>query len=541
MSKLQGPTLTSRQFLIALSLFFTCALNFPFFAKVYGYLWSLPQQHWLFWLAIPVAVFALFYFLLSLFLLPKIDRGLMALLVLGSAVVSYTEYSFGVIFDHTMIDNFAETNVAEAKTYFNPSAVFYVSLLGILPALLLLKIRISYASLGGEVVSRGVGMLVALAVFAAIAGSFYKDFASTGRNNQHVHQYLVPNQLIYSVSKFAALKLKGPSTPFKDLTEEVKHAHQFKTPELLVLVLGETARAQNFSWDGYQRDTNHYTRERDFVNVGAVESCGTATAVSVPCMFSFLTKKQYSNADSKNQSNLLDVVSAAGFDVIWIDNNNGCKGVCNRVPHRQIPTNESNPKCDGNYCYDSVLIDALAQQLTTPIERDTLIVLHMIGSHGPTYFRRYPPEFRHFVPDCPRSDIQNCSEEEIINTYDNTVLYSDYVLAKSSELIERARPDSPSMVLYISDHGESLGEHGLFLHGMPYGLAPVEQKTVPELIWFSKVLYSEWQLDSECLRRLPEQNQHSQDNLSHTVLGLLNIAAPIYDAQLDDISPCRHS
>jgi len=285
MAKITAASISSRHFLIAISLFFTAALNVPFFSKIYGYLWSLPEQHWLFWLALPAAVFAVFYILLSALLIPKIDRWLMALLILGSAVISYTEISFGIMFDHTMIDNFAQTTPAEAKTYINPFAFIYVGLLGVVPAWLVLRVKIQYAQWSQELLGRLGRIFIALLVFGIIAGGFYKDFASTGRNNRQVHQYLVPNQLLYSVGKFAYLHFKEPQAPFQDLTANVNHTHSFKEPELLVLVLGETARAQNFSWNGYPRQTNRYTQNHNFFCLGAVESCGTATGVSVPCMF----------------------------------------------------------------------------------------------------------------------------------------------------------------------------------------------------------------------------------------------------------------
>lgn len=530
-------SISSSRYLLAVSLLFVAVLNIPFFSRVFGYLWALSETHWLFILSVPIVVLAAFYFLLSLLLYPVIDRWLMAALILGSAIVSWMELNYGIIFDHTMIDNFAQTNAAEAKTYVSWGSILYVLILGVIPAIIASRARVIYAPLQREIFLRASGLALSLVVFSGLAGIFYKDFAAAGRNNQHVHQYLVPNQLIYSVAKFMYLELKGSGAPFQDLASNAHHNHHGDTPELFVLVLGETARAQEFSWNGYSRNTNPYTHDQGFVSLGPVAACGTATAVSVPCMFSFLDHSHYSRALANNQSNLLDAIEHSGFDVFWIDNNTGCKGVCNRIPHQQILPDSDASLCDGEYCYDEILLSHLRTFLERPLERDTMIVLHMIGSHGPTYYRRYPDAFRKYLPDCPRSDIQNCTQNEITNTYDNTITYSDYVLAETAKLLDDT--NLPSSLLYISDHGESLGESGLYLHGMPMALAPKEQTSVPELIWFSAEFKDRFNINDVCMKAIANKGPHSQDELTHTVLGLLSVSLSAYSEGLDALRPCR--
>ena len=523
---------------MVVSAYFTIALNIPFFSKVYAYLWDLEQSNLLFWIVIPLVAFAIFLFLLTILLPPKADKAVAALLILSSAMISWMEWNYGITFDHTMLDNAVQTNAQEAKTYLSMGSVSYVMLLGVIPAMGVMLTRIEYGSWRSELKQRLSILVASLAVVVVAAGGFYKQFADTGRNLEHVHQLLVPNQFIYSVGKFAKASFWPSNTPFKDLTLNAAHEHHSKTPELMVLLLGETARADHFQWNGYKRDVNRYTEADDFINLGTVESCGTSTAVSVPCMFSLLTSGEYSKSEARNQSNVLDIIAATDINVLWIDNNNGCKGVCDHVPRKQIPTDASHPLCDGDYCYDGILLEELDAVLAKGIEQDTLIVLHMIGSHGPTYYRRYPDAFRAYLPECARSDIQNCSDEEIINTYDNTLLYTDYVIAKSVELINYHMPSSPSGVLYISDHGESLGEHGLFLHGMPKRLAPREQFTVPELLWLSGEFKETLTLDNDCLGGLAKNKILSQDNFSHTLLGLLSVSTGVYNEHLDALSDC---
>lgn len=530
-------SISSTAFLLLLSAWFTLALNLPFYRKVYGYLVSLPDSSMLFWCVIPIVVMVTFTFLLSALLIPKIDRFLMAFLVLASAMVSWMELSYGIIFDYTMLDNIFQTNSAEAKTYLSQDSILYVTTLGLAPAVVILFTQIRYAPLKRELAYRFGVMSLALLVFGGAAGGFYKAFADTGRNNRDVHQLLVPNQLVYSIGKYAARSIRGPGEPFRDLTKGSLHEHHHRKPQLMVLVLGETARASSFSVNGYERPTDIYTVQSDFINLGNVTACGTATAVSVPCMFSFIDHDHYDSGRVSNESNLLDVVAASGFDVFWIDNNNGCKGVCQRVQHEQIPTDIDHPMCDGDYCLDEILVSRLDALLAQGIKRDTLVVLHMIGSHGPTYYRRYPEAFRQFLPDCQRSDIQNCSEESIRNTYDNTILYTDWVLAELAKTITERQPELRSNLLYISDHGESLGEHGLFLHGMPWRIAPDEQKEVPELLWMSEAYREDLAVDDACLGRLVDRS-FSQDNLPHTVLGLIDVDSPNYRPELDALAPC---
>jgi lipid A ethanolaminephosphotransferase len=222
--------------------------------------------------------------------------------------------------------------------------------------------------------------------------------------------------------------------------------------------------------------------------------------------------------------------------VIWRDNDHGCKGVCERVETRTVsPANAA--ACRGETCYDEALAD-IAADLPGPGGRDTVIVLHVSGSHGPTYWRRYPAAMRRFTPDCPRADIQNCSHQALVNTYDNTIAYTDYVLSRTIASL-LARPDLATALVYVSDHGESLGEGGIYLHGWPYMVAPKEQTTVPFLAWLSPSFQRQTALDAACLAERAGAGRHSHDNLFHSALGLMDVQTAAYRRDMDVFAPCR--
>ena len=305
-----------------------------------------------------------------------------------------------------------------------------------------------------------------------------------------------------------------------------------------VMVLGETARSQSFSLNGYVKPTNAYTEKQGVISFSNVSSCGTATAVSVPCMFSRLDKNHYSKRTATAQQNAIDLINLAGADVLWISNNNGsCKGVCTRVKTIQVDTDKSNPLCDGEYCFDEALLAPLKQKLNSLTNDNTLIVLHMIGSHGPTYFKRYPSGKSVFIPDCQRSDIQNCSPEQLLNTYDNTIAYTDFVISKViNELsVLDKKNNIESSLLYISDHGESLGESGVYLHGLPYAFAPEEQTHVPMIFWADT---TQADFNTTCLRDL-SKSSISHDNVFDTLLSIMSVKSKAYNIENDPFIDCK--
>ena len=308
-------------------------------------------------------------------------------------------------------------------------------------------------------------------------------------------------------------------------------------PAVFILVVGETARAANFSLNGYSRDTNPLLARENVIAFQDVYSCGTATATSVPCMFSNMTRKNFRADNAKYTENLMDLLRQTGFDVLWLENDDGCKEVCNRVPTRKVYKSNDPRYCDGQSCFDEILLDNLEEYIAS-VKKDTFIVLHTIGSHGPTYYKRYPETFRKFRPTCDTADIQNCTREEIINTYDNTVLYTDSVVSRAIGILKKF-PHLEAGLLYVSDHGESLGENNIYLHGLPYSIAPDEQKKIPMILWMSDTMKKLDHLDYGCIARQAREKTWSHDNLFHTLLALMEIRSSTYDRTLDIFDSCR--
>ena len=184
------------------------------------------------------------------------------------------------------------------------------------------------------------------------------------------------------------------------------------------------------------------------------------------------------------------------------------------------------------------LVHRLQALAATKPAATQLLVLHMLGNHGPSYFRRYPPAFRRFLPPCEFDDLQKCSREQIVNAYDNALLYTDHVLASLVAKLKAASGTLDSAMLYVSDHGESLGENNLYLHGLPYAIAPDLQKRVPMALWFSGGTPRALGLDVGCLQRRAKAPA-AHDHLFHTLLALVDVKTALYDPAWDLAQGCR--
>ncbi len=226
--------------------------------------------------------------------------------------------------------------------------------------------------------------------------------------------------------------------------------------------------------------------------------------------------------------------------MLWNENDGGCKGACDRVPHQDVTQLNLADLCKAGECHDDILFHGLAQYIDT-LQGDGLIVLHTIGSHGPTYYERYPPQFKKFTPTCDTNEIQTCSQQQLKNTYDNTVLYVDYVVDKAIKLLQAQQDKFTTSLVYLSDHGESLGENGVYLHGLPYAIAPESQKHVPMLIWLSPDFQQRYRVSETCLQKRAASESFSQDNLFSTMLGITGVQTHVYQPADDILAACRES
>jgi lipid A ethanolaminephosphotransferase len=527
-----------------LAIYFAVVLNFPFNKKIYQ---LAEPGHFIFSLTPALLLTACFLIIFSLLSWKYFFKPFMIFLILASAGAMYASLQYNVIFDYTMIENVFETHPGEATSYLNLQSALSFIVLGALPALWLFNVNItSHERWYIGLFRRVILMIIGVSTIAIIALFYYKDYASVGRNNSYLNKMINPSHFYYTVKYLKKQYFTAP-LPYLSQGQDAKvKASVNGKPTLMILVVGETARAQNMAYNGYDRNTNPYTEGLGIISLQNVSSCGTATAQSLPCMFSSLPRGDYNRNKAKAQDNLLDVLNYAGVDVTWFENDGGDKGVPKRVTKHEIETNKADPFCDGSSCYDEVLVQRLSEQLEKQIQNpnkdgasNQLVALHTIGSHGPTYWNRYPTKKEVFTPACRRSDIENCSDQEIVNVYDNTLVYTDYVLSLIINLLNDYTDQYNVAMVYISDHGESLGENGLYLHGTPYAFAPKEQTQVPWFMWLPEQYTDAIQIDESCIKTLAKTGQFSHDNLFHTILGLYNVETTVKNESLDITNSCK--
>ncbi|WP_429051917.1 phosphoethanolamine transferase [Aeromonas veronii] len=525
---------------LLLVLFFALVLNWPIFLHFYTVLSALTHVKAGFAISIPLVLIAALNTVFIPFTFRFVLKPFFTVLILTGSIVSYAMLKYGVIFDAGMIQNIVETNSGEAGAYLNGSVALWFLLTGLLPVLVLWSLRIRYPARWYQGLALRAGVLaISLLFIGGVASLYYQDYASVGRNNKSLAKEIVPANYVHGLYKYGRDVLFATPIPYQQLGTDARVVARGSKPTLMFLVVGETARSQNYSLNGYGKATNSFTaKEQGVVSFKDVRSCGTATAVSVPCMFSNLTRRGYDDQLASSRDGLLDVLQHAGVSVLWKENDGGCKGVCRNVPTIEILPKSYPALCQGESCYDEVLLEGLDQQIAG-MKGNKLVAFHLMGSHGPTYFRRYPASERVFMPDCPRSDIENCSNEELVNTYDNTIRYTDKVVGLMIDKLKSLESQYDVGLVYLSDHGESLGAMGLYLHGTPYKFAPDDQTRVPLLTWFSPQLQADRQLDMGCLAAEASSQRFSHDNLFHSMLGIMDVQTRVYDNKLDLFKPCR--
>ena len=519
---------SSASLIVTVALFTAAALNVAFFTDALA-IYGASATGWVF-------VASLFFFITAIFVLvlsaichrALIKPLLIGFLLLGSVLACFSN-RYGTIFDYRMVANVLETNAAEASDLFNVHLLLTVLGLGVLPSVLIYLVDLKRPHWRVETYARIKLVGAAVATLACLQIGFGGHYAAMMRDHGALVARVNPTYALYS-----AVKLAVKSTPAA-AREHVVVGPDAKTPptdperELVIMVVGETARADHWSLNGYGRDTNPRLAREDVVNFPDFWSCGTSTSVSVPCMFSRRGRAGLDGGLDKIEDSALDVLQRAGVSVLWRDNNSDSKGVADRVLHEDFRSARVNPICDEVECRDEGMLHGLQSYIDAQ-KGDVLIVLHQMGNHGPAYYKRYPKEFERFTPVCRTNDLGSCSSEEINNAYDNVILYTDHVLSQVIAILKTNDEQFETSMLYVSDHGESLGEYGVYLHGLPYALAPEAQKHVPAVMWFGKHKKHDLVLDDIEQRR---KRQWSHDNIFATLLGLFEINSEAYDASKD--------
>lgn len=482
-------------------------------------------------------------FLMPLTLVRPLAKPLLAVVMVLAALAAYFVWAYGVLVDKVMIRNVFETDALEAGELVNWRLLLFIGVLGVLPALVVLRIPLARPSWQRELLHRGVALAVTIVGIGIVAFFFYQDQASFLRNNRDLRHRLVPVNYLSGVGSYVQ-EITKRKLPYEAIGADAALGARWKTPMaerplLLVLVVGETARAANFSLGGYGRDTNPRLAEvQDLVYFTDVSSCGTSTAISVPCMFSDLGREGFSAEKARARDNLIDIVAKAGLGVDWYGNNTNCKGICRAAGEKRAVRENHPDHCKADVpCTDGAIFEDFWSTLPAYSGRG-LVVLHQLGSHGPGYHLRYPEPFNRFTPVCRSTDFSKCQVSEIVNAYDNTILFTDHLLAETISRLQAMADRVDSAILYVSDHGESLGENGLFLHAVPYALAPRVQTHVPMVFWSTAGFTERMQLDRQCL--FEQRNRPlSHDNYLHTILGLLDVSTSVRKPELDFAQGCR--
>jgi lipid A ethanolaminephosphotransferase len=463
------------------------------------------------------------------------------LLLLVTALGAHFMWTYHIVIDGGMATNTLQTDWREARALLSPRLLLVVLVAAVLPSWLVWRLPLNYRPWAPQALRNAATALAALACLTGLLFLSFQPLASTMRNHKELRYLMNPFNTLYAVGQtaFAGSRTKGEIAPLGRDARVAAPAAGAK-PKLLLLVLGETGRSGNFGVNGYARDTTPQLARAGVATFRNAWSCGTSTAASVPCMFSNLGRDGFSGRERESE-NLLDVLQHAGLAVLWIDNQpGGCKGVCARVPTVDTSSAKDPRFCAGGECHDEILLAGLDQRIAAlPEARRRLgvvVVMHQMGSHGPAYSERTPAAFKRFLPECTSNHLPDCGPDALRNAYDNTIAYTDHVLGSAIGWL-RQRADYDGALLYVADHGESLGENNLYLHGLPYALAPDVQKHVPWITWLSPAFEQRAGVTLSCLRRQSDALV-THDHLFHSVLGLMQVTTSAYRPTLNAYAAC---
>jgi len=473
---------------------------------------------------------ALNLFLLTLFSSKYTTKPLLILVLLVSALTAYFMDTFHVVIDSSMIRNVLQTDFRESLDLLSFKLVGYFLLLGVLPSYLVYRTSVSYGSFRQELLSKLLMLLLSASLMAGTMYLFSKHYTSFIREHKPLRYSTNPSYWIYSVVKYINKTYFSDPIVLHPVGRDAL-IEENRGKRLVIMVVGEAARADHFSLNGYGKETNPKLKQEEIINYPLFYSCGTSTAESVPCMFSRFGREAFSYKKGVSYENALDILKHTGkVSLLWRDNNSDSKGVALRIPYQNYKTAKNNTLCDEDECRDEGMLIGLDQYISDQNGSDILIVLHQMGNHGPAYYKRYPASFETFKPVCKTNQVEQCSREQISNAYDNALRYTDNFLDKTITLLKHYDDRYQTAMIYMADHGESLGENGVYLHGMPYFMAPDAQKHIGTILWLGKGIQKVLKTDEiKKQAALP----HSHDALFHTLLGIFSVKTKEYNPQLD--------
>ena len=451
-------------------------------------------------------------------------KPLIIILFFISAINYYFLTVLGIIIDETIIqstiDSLKERNWGEINDLLNLRYFVYLFFLGFLPSLLLFFIKIEYPSFKKEIAIRLIFSILLFLITLSLIYANYKNISFIARGSKQIKERIVPHYLLSNIKDYYD-EIRDANRTFLELKS--KAVQLFPEDMMIgVIIIGETARADRFSVNGYKKQTNPLLEKQSIINFSEAYACGTTTVVAVPCMFTLREYNNYNRYEAEYEANALDLVKSSGADVIWLENNSSCKHVCDRI--KTIDYVEKGSEHYVGYgVHDEIILKGLKKVLAENKKKKLLIVLHTMGSHGPAYYNRYPENFKKFVPTCKSNDPQGCNVEELNNTFDNTILYTDYIISSAIDILKK-ESESQNFLIYASDHGESLGEKGIYLHGLPMSIAPKEQIHIPALLWSSESLKEKRkQIGKNYPTSSQIERKITHEYITHTLLDFFNL------------------
>ena len=461
-------------------------------------------------------VTTLIFSLLSL-VSQRLIKPVCMLAVACNALALYFVETYGVVLDKSMMGNVFNTNFEEASSLFHPKLLVYLLVLGALPCWLLSRVQVQRTTM----LRRAKFLILVLLIGVGWMYASSKTWLWIDKNASRLGGMTMPWSYVINTSRRYIDHLS--TSREQTLLPAASFVANEKT--IVVLVIGEAARAQNFSLYGYRRPTNPLLAESGVVALPNSRSCSTYTTASVLCILSHTDTGWPSSYEP-----LPSYLQRHGVDVIWRTHNWG-------EPPLKVQTyqraKDLRRECRGESCdYDELLLQGLGQRIRSSAKEKVFVVLHQGGSHGPSYYTEYPKQFEVFKPVCTSVELHQCTNEELVNAYDNTIVYTDYFLHRAIEMLKTI-PETATLLIYVSDHGESLGEYGLYLHGTPYSIAPDVQKDIPFLVWMSDAFKKEKGIP---MTQLAQQTSHSQANVFHSIMGAFDMRSEIYNRQLDIFS-----
>lgn len=517
------------------------SLSFSTYNVIYT-LWILCIYNFYFWRQVwPTVSGGVFVFLIvtswlglmflhRLIFRPKTVKPLSILFLISNSMAGYFISSYHLVLNKTMLANIFDTNVFEATEWLGVTFWVYMFLFAVLPSFVVYRLKIQFESCKRHY-AQAMGLLVGVCLLLCCLLPYKADVKVYLKAHFNLRYQFVPTGYISGVCGVVAnlfKKSKGLNTTSGMVQEKYWHGDK---KNLIVFVLGESARDANFSLSGYERDTAAPLKPylKDMTVFHKTESCGVVTRVSLPCMFSAFSRENYQERAIAYTTNVLDIIKQNGFEMLWLDNELGCNKVC-----RNIPTEFT---CKSRDCAD-ILLNGILQEKIPSFTQDTFVVLHQRGSHGPRYDLRVPDGQHKWKPYCDRADHQTCTYTQMKNAYDNTIYYTSFVIADLISELSKITDEYNPILIYISDHGESLGEKGVYGHGGDFKDAPDEQKQVPFFVWMPKSTREAFGFNKKCLNE-KTKHQQSQDVIFHSLMGLAGIRTDVYDDKLDIFAGCH--